>query len=390
MRILQLFDFFSPHGGATVDLLYKLSRALAEKGHQVEIYTSDFKLDRQYIDSLPGVKVRPFHCASSVAQFYFAPGLVGEVKRNLRDFDIVHLHSFRSFQNVVIRHYAVKYGVPYVLDTHGDLPRKPMGAGEAKWLLRGAFDVAFGRRLLRDAARAVAETDVGVSEYRQMGASDERIALIPPPFAVEEFARLPRRGLFRQKYNIKQKHIVIFLGRLHWIKGLDFLVDSFCELAGDRDDVLLAIVGNDDGYRDALEKRVTGLGIADRVLFTGFMDGADKLSALVDADVMVQTSVYEQGAWAPFEAILCRTPIIVSSNSGAGEDVDKIDAGYLVKYGNTADLKAKLQHVLDNLPEARGKAKRAKEYLESHRSFARGVAEYEKLYAQVTEEANKQ
>ncbi len=390
MRILQLFVFFSPDGGATVDLLYKLSRALAQKGHEVEIYTSDFKLDRQYIDSLPGVKVRPFRCLLSAGQLYLAPGLVGEIKRHIKDFDVVHLHSFRSFQNAVVRHYAKKYGVPYVLDTHGDLPRKPMWAGKMKWLLRWAFDVVFGYRLLRDVARAIAETDVGVAEYRQVGVGEDKIALIPPPFAVEEFAQLPPRGLFREKYGIRQKHIVIFLGRVHWIKGLDFLVDSFYELTRDRDDVLLAIVGNDDGYRGTLEKRIVGLGIGDRVLFTGFLGGADKLAALVDADVMVQTSMYEQGAWAPFEAILCRTPIIVSSNSGAGEDVDKIDAGYLVEYGNKADLKDKLQHVLDNLPEARGKAKRAKAYLECHRSFARGVEDYEKLYARVAEEANKQ
>ena len=89
MRILQLFVFFSPDGGATVDLLYKLSRALAQRGHEVEIYTSDFKLDRRYIDSLPEVKVRPFRCLFSAGQLYLAPGLVGEVKRHIKDFDIV-------------------------------------------------------------------------------------------------------------------------------------------------------------------------------------------------------------------------------------------------------------------------------------------------------------
>ena len=52
MKILHIFDFFSPHGGGTVDLLYKLSRALAQREHEVAIYTSDFKLDQEYIDSL--------------------------------------------------------------------------------------------------------------------------------------------------------------------------------------------------------------------------------------------------------------------------------------------------------------------------------------------------
>ena len=105
MRILQLFDFFSPHGGATVDLLHKLSEALAKRRHEVTIYTSDFKLDQEYINSLPEVNVRPFHCISSLAGFYLIPGMAMETKRHLRDFDVIHLHSARSFQNIVIHHY---------------------------------------------------------------------------------------------------------------------------------------------------------------------------------------------------------------------------------------------------------------------------------------------
>ena len=390
MKILHLFDFFSPHGGATVDLLYKLSRALAQKGHEVEIFTSDFKLDRQYIGSLPEVKVHSFHCASSAAQFYLAPGLVGEVKRRLKDFDIVHLHCFRSFQNIVIRHYAKKYGIPYVLDTHGSLPRAAGGKRGVKWLLGGLFDATFGYRILRDASKLIAETEVGVSEYRELGAGKDKIVLIPPPFAIEDFSKLPPPSLFRQKYNIKEKHIVIFLGRIHWIKGLDFLVESFYELTKSRNDVILVIVGNDDGYRSTLESQIEALNLSDKVLFTGFLGGTDKLSALVDADVMVQTSVYEQGAWAPFEAILCNTPIIVSNNSGAGEDVKKIDAGYLVEYGNKNELQETIQYVLDNSSEARNKTQKAKEYIESNRSFAKGVEEYEKLYAEVIEEVRKE
>jgi len=385
MKILQLFDFFSPDGGATVDLLNKLSKALAERRHEVTIYTSDFKLDREYINSLPEVNVLHFHCISSLAGFYLIPGMVMETKRHLRDFDVIHLHSARSFQNIVVHHYAKKYGIPYVLDTHGSLPRTVTGGGKFKPMLKRQFDIAFGNRILRNASRLIAETEVGVKEYIQFGASKNKIALIPPPFDTEWFSKLPPPGLFRKKHGLLDKKIVMFLGRIHLIKGLSFLVESFNELSESRDDVHLVIVGNDDGYQSTLESEIAGLNLSDKVLFTGFLGGQDKLSVLVDADVVVQTSVYEQGAWAPFEAVLCGTPIIVSNNSGAGEDVKKIDAGYLVEYGNRNDLKDKIQYVLDNPAEAREKTRKAKEYLEANRSFAKGVEQYEKLYEEVIE-----
>ena len=149
----------------------------------------------------------------------------------------------------------------------------------------------------------------------------------------------------------------MFLGRIHWIKGIDILTEAFARVTARRPDALLAIAGPDDGYRGTLETLSARLGIQDRVLFTGFLGGAHKLSALVDADVVVQTSRYEQGAWAPIEAVLCGTPIIVSDNSGAGEDVRRMDAGYLVEFGNVGDLAGKIEHVLDRPEEARAKAR---------------------------------
>ena len=384
MKILQVFDFFSmPLGGGTVDLVSKLSRALAQHGHEVEIYTSDSKIDHYHLASLPEVSVQPFRCISSLAAFYVMPGIIPALRDNLKGFDIVHLHSARSFQNVIVHHYARKYNIPYVLDTHGTLPRTVQGRKGFKQLLKWKFDIAFGNRILRDASKVVAETQVGVNEYLAFRVEPDRIVLIQPPFDTEAFTQLPPRGNFRGRYDIQHEKIIMFLGRIHWIKGIDFLVASFAELARSRDDIRLVIVGNDDGYQTTLEEMIASLGIADRVLFTGFLSGEDKLSALVDAEVVVQTSRYEQGAWAPFEAVLCGTPIIVSSNSGAGEDVQKIDAGYLVEFDNKIDLREKMRYVIDHQDKARNKTAKAKLYIETNLSLAENVKKYEELYESI-------
>jgi len=388
MKILQVFAIFTSQINGTVKLLYQLSEALMKRGHEVVIYTSDYKSDQIFINSLPGVKIYPFHNWLSLARLYLMPGMILETKRKLKDFDIIHLHCFRSFQNIVIHHYAKKYGIPYVLDTHGSLPRTHGGRG-FKLLLRWLFDVTFGNRILRDASEVVAETQVGISEYKEFGVNQDKIVLITPQFAIEGFSQLPSSGLFRQKYNIKDKHIVLFLGRLHWIKGLDFLVESFNRLAKSRSDIILVIVGNDDGYKSTLDKLIKELDLSDKILFTGFLDGVAKLSALVDADVLVQSSVYEQGTGVPFEAILCNTPIIVSKNTGGGENVDRIDAGYLVEYGNKKELSDTIQYVLDNPTEAQEKTQKAKEYIKSNLSLDKGIEKYEKLYEEVSERCKK-
>ena len=388
MKVLHVFDLFSlvGRGGGTVDVLYRLSRALSQRGHEVVIYTTDFELDQGYIDSLPEVKVYPFRCWSSLATFYLIPGMIGEAKKKLKDFDVVHLHCFRSFQNIVIHHYAKKYGVPYVVDAHGSTLRLARGRRGLKWLLKWLFDIAFGYRILEDASKVIAETEVGVSEYKELGVDQDKIVSIPAlPFGIEEFSQLPPPGRFRSKYNIKDKQIVLFLGRIHWIKGLDFLVESFYELAKYRSQAILVIVGPDNGYKSTLDKLINNLDLSDKVLFTGFLGGEGKLSALVDADVVVQTSIHEQGAGAPLEAVLCNTPIIVSSNSGAGEDVRKIDAGYLVEYGNKSELRDTIQYILDDPDEAQSKTQKARDYIISNLSWQKQVEKYEKLYSELIE-----
>lgn len=384
MKILQAFDILSSQTNGTVKLLYQLSKALTKRGHEVVIYTSDYKSDQEYIDSLQGVKVYPFHSWLNLAGAHLMPSMVMEVKRKLKDFDIIHLHCFRSFQNIVIHYYAKKYGIPYILDTHGSLPRLAGGKRGVKWLLRWLFDITFGNRVLRDASRVIAQTEVGVNEYKELGVNEGKIVLITPSFDIEEFSQLPSLGLFRREFNIKEKHIIMFLGRINWIKGLDFLVESFSELAQSKSDVILVIVGPDDGYKSSLESLIDKLNLSDRVLFTGWLDGDEKLSALVDADVVVQTSIYEQGAWAPFEAVLCNTSIIVSSNSGAGEDVKRIDAGYLVEYGNKNELRDMMQYVLDNPAEAASKTQKAREYVEANLSLEKGIEKYEELYQELS------
>ena len=384
MRILHASLFFSvEHAGGTVDLIYKLASAQSARGHDVCVYTGDFRFDAAYAASLRGVRVRAFRSWLNFG-FYLMPGLVLAAWKELRRFDIIHLHCYRSFQNVVIHYFAKRRGIPFVMDSHGSLPKFVR-----KRRLKSLFDLLVGWRILRDAARCIGETELGVNEYLEAGVAGDRVSLIRPPFAVEEFRTLPPPGRFRTHFGVGDRRLVMFLGRIHWIKGLDFLVEGFADLAKPRDDVLLAVVGPDDGYRTALEQIIEREGLAAKVLFTGFLGGEDKLAALVDADVVVQTSRYEQGAWAPFEAVLCGTPIVVSRNSGAGEDVKRIDAGYLVDFGDRAELRDTLAYVLDHPDEARQKARTAKAYIEANLSMANRIRDYEVLYEECVAERRR-
>lgn len=374
MKILEVTNLFAPVHGGAAEAPYQLCKHLAKRGHEVTLYTSDFKLSQEYIAPMPEVKVRAFKTWLNIANLHITPSIIN-VRKEINHFDVIHVHNYRTFQNIVICHYAKKYGVPYILQSHGGVLPIVQKQG-----LKRIYDTLVGYKILKSAGKVIAGNETEVGEYEKMGVDQSRIVVIPPLYNTEEFSHLPAPGQFREKYNIKEKHIILFLGRIHQIKGMDFLVDAFHRLSQQREDIFLVIVGPDSGYKSTLEKQITRLGLAGKVLFTGLLGGVDKLSALVDATMLVQTSIYERGPGSPFEAILCGTPIIITKDTGAGEIVRKLDAGYLVEYGNIPVLADLMRKVMDDPVEIKNKTEAARQYIIAKLSWQNGVEEFERLY----------
>jgi glycosyltransferase involved in cell wall biosynthesis len=392
LNILTVITYFYPawtYGGPAKGS-YELSQKLVERGHEVTVYTTDamdnksrlrVEANPSYID---GIRTYYFRNLSNRLawnhKLFISPSMIPQVKREIETFDVIHLHEYRTFQNIVVHHYAKKYGVPYVLEPHGSAP-----AILAKQRLKNIFDVLFGHRIMRDAAKVIAMTKREVDECKKMGVDEGRIVIIPRGHNIDGFSHLPAVGQFRDKFGINAERIVLFLGRIHRIKGIDFLVKSFAELAKEKDNTVLVIAGANAGHKPALEGLIEKLDLSSRVLFTGFLDGKDKLSALVDATMLVQTSVFESAAGSPFEAILCNTPIIVTKDTGCGDIVAEADAGYLVEYGNVSALVEAMRKIIDDPTEAQDKTQRAKQYIVENLSWQRRSERCERLYESLIE-----
>ena len=359
MRLLHLFDLFAPTGGGTAGVMRQLAAAQANQGHQVSIYTSDINFDPDFAASTTGVRVTAFHCPGRPAGFYYTPDIRAAARRELSGFDVIHCHAVRSYQNLVVLNLARRQGVPYIIDSHGSLPRLAPGSSPLRAPLKWLYDLAWGRAILRGAAGFVANNSIGVGEYRGYGMADARIRVIPHPFNVSEYAPLPPAGSFRARYQLGDRPLVLTMCRIHRIKGLDFLTDAFAALKAEFKDAVLVIAGPDEGHRAALEKQAAALGISESLIFTGFLGGEDKLAALADADIFVQPSRYEHAAWSVFEAVLCGAPVIATRGSGSGEDVDRLAAGALVDYGDVTGLAEAIRRVLSDPAPARRLAETA-------------------------------
>ena len=120
-----------------------------------------------------------------------------------------------------------------------------------------------------------------------------------------------KQGLFNHK-------VVLFLGRITLQKGPDYFLYAAKKILDYNRNVAFVIAGNGDMQPFLMEKAAE-LGIADKVLFTGFLRGEDIDKAYQMADVYVMPSVSEPFGIAPLEAIRNGTPAIISKQSGVSE-----------------------------------------------------------------------
>ena len=265
------------------------------------------------------------------------------------------------------------------MDAHGSVPYFTN-----KIFLKKTFDFLIGKKILRDAKYLIAETEVGKREYLDLdpALNEQKIKIISPPFDTDEFKRVFEKNKFKREFNIPEsKKIISFLGRIHYIKGVDFLVKGFAKLINNLDkDYILCLIGSDDGYLQETKRLVKKLKIEENVKFIGFLSGDKKNDALYDSDLVVQLSRLEQGAWAPIEAVLCETPILVTRNTGSGEDIKRLDAGALVNFDDVDEFKRTVEEIFNNYDYWKKKTLNAKNYIIKNLSFNARINEYIDLY----------
>jgi glycosyltransferase involved in cell wall biosynthesis len=157
-------------------------------------------------------------------------------------------------------------------------------------------------------------------QYKNIGVPEEKIEIIPNGIDMSQYADQPSKGSFKKKFSIKDNgKIVLYLGRIHRIKGIDILVEAFANVLKKLENVKLVVVGPDDGFLGELKQLIKALKVEDDVIMPGPLYGREKLEAYVDADFYVLPSRYETFPMTVLEAVACGKPVILTEKCGVAE-----------------------------------------------------------------------
>jgi len=322
VRILQVVAYYAPawaYGGPP-RAMTDFARGLVARGHEVTVLTSDV-LDgesraRPRREVLDGVRVERFPNLSNTLAWrnkkYLPPGLVLATARRIRGFDVVHATDTRTVPTVAAYLAARAAGVPFCLSAHGSLPGSPGLRGAVK----RRYDSVFVRPMLERAELLLAQTDHEARLYLESGGREAAVRPLPLPLDLAEIPATFEPGFLRERTGFAADlPVVLFLGRIHRLKGLDLLVDALEPLlqAGEAG---LAVVGRDDGQWPAIAAAHADLLASGAVRFVGPLYGEERFHAYADADLFCLTPRHwEETSVASLEAAAAGTPVVVTEQA---------------------------------------------------------------------------
>lgn len=259
------------------------------------------------------------------APYSYSPSLNRWLKSHVAEYDVVEVHSVFSYPSLAAGRAARRARVPYVIHPHGSLD--PFDLRKHR-LLKRVIGPLLVRPLLAGAARVLTASKLEAERYRSFGAGAP-VTTLPIPYLVKDDGAEP--DAFRVKHGLQRRQIILFLGRINYKKGIEYLIDALPTVIAHHENAVLLLAGDHHSdYADRLRKRVEDAGLSAHIRFLGALNRAEKSSALAVADVFALVSDNENYGLVLVEAAWWGLPMLVSREVYIASQLDEAGAALVV------------------------------------------------------------
>ena len=345
MKILHVTPSLSNTWGGPTRVIKGLTESLHSKGVVNTIFATTGNRVGYVEDSDLQSDVRLFP-AQPLSVFWtgYSKPLIKILSEEIHSHDLVHIHELWHFPHFAAYLSAKRAGKPYCISIHGHL--SPWALNHKK-LRKQMYMNVLQKRTISQASALHAITREEVSHIKALGFSTET-RLIPNGIYHNTNLDVCNKSDFLQKYpSLKNKKVLLFLGRIHPVKGLDLLTEAFSEIVKRDPNIYLIIAGPDEnGYKEHVQNLLKKTNTHLNCIFTGMLSEKDKAAALQAADLLVLPSYSEVMGIATLEGMDAGLPVVITEACQFPE-VQNNGAGLVVPH-NSNDLCNAILHILDN------------------------------------------
>jgi glycosyltransferase involved in cell wall biosynthesis len=363
--------FFAVHGykpawrvGGPIISVSSLAESLVRRGHKVIVFTSNSNLDRDLdvpinrpVD-VDGVEVwyferqeplqrwfQGFAYLSKSMGFLYSPKMAKALDEVIPSVDLIHTHLPFNYPTYAAAHAAFRHQKPLFYHQRGVFDPERL---KFRSLKKSVYLRLIEVPILKRATTLIALTETEVEHYRRLGLKTP-CRVIPNGIDTGTTA-VSVDPLMLKTVGVGPQHILIlFLGRIHPIKGADLLLQAFCRVQHDFPNAVLVMAGPDEfGLEKSFKQLAEAAGLTHRVIFPGMVHGKLKAQLLSRADLFCLPSSGEGFSMAILEALANNTAVLISPGCHFPE-VEHAGAGRIVEL-NHNELSKALSRMLSDAP----------------------------------------
>jgi glycosyltransferase involved in cell wall biosynthesis len=385
MKILHITLGFYPalSWGGPVKSVHLLAKEQVRHGHQVTVLCSAMKDKQTDLQSetfekiIDGIRVlylktwRWRYWPGTLGPFWM-PELIKHLEALLPIMDIVHIHGYRTTLSLTAASMCRRLGVPWVVQ-----PRGGMRAVVSNTKVKHIYDGLIGRHEVNGLGAVIALQTAERKQAVRIGVPEDRIHIVPNGIDFEAYT-LPPKGIFRTQWGIPSKvPLIIFVGRINPVKGVDILVEAFARLANNPSSYL-AIIGPDDGYLSDIKNQVHSLGLASNIIFTGVLMDEPLCAAYQDADLFVLPCRSDTFPRVILESAFFGLPVVTTTGCEIADIIDN-QMGTVVPI-DADSISTSIDSLLNNKELAREYGLKGRELVMNKYSTSAISDEIEKIY----------
>ncbi len=333
MRILRLIQTLNPAVGGPIESVRQSSASLQERGHTVEVVVLD-RADAPWLRGIPF----PVHAVGTGRPGYgYSPQLMPWLKKHANSFDAVLVHGLWQYVGLSTWRALRHSNTPYYVFPHGMLDPWFAERYPLKHLKKMLYWLIESRVLANAGAVLFTSEEERSQAKKSFFAGRKNGEVVAYGTAAPTTDLNAARHRFLEQFpGLRDKRLILFLGRLHDKKGCDLLLDGFA--AAVREDpgrpFHLVLAGpSDRAYEEALKSRTRSVFSAAGapeipVTFTGLLTGELKWGAFAAAEAFILPSHQENFGIAVAESLACGTPVLISNKVNIWREIVEDGAGF--------------------------------------------------------------
>jgi glycosyltransferase involved in cell wall biosynthesis len=388
VKILHVIPSISPARGGTSRAIIDMVHASIDRGIDVEIATTndngehllDIPLCQRILyDRIPTYFFPRFSPSiPAVREFAFSGSFTTWLFQNIAKYDAIHVHALFSYTVTVAMAIARLKKIPYLVTPHGLLCEWSLQQSQQR---KQAYLKLIERANL-DRAKAIhltcqQEQDDLLALKLKSPTFILPLALTSIPAQIPDATKLLRQNL---ECPIDEP-IILFLSRLHYKKGLDYLIPALGKLRDRR--FTFVIAGNGTpAYESEIQSLLLAAGIENRTRTVGFVEGEQKQLLIQGSNLFALTSHSENFGISVLEALVVGTPVLVTPGVGLATVIRDRELGYVADLNIEAITQA-IERYLTDPDRATQMGLQARQFTSEYYNWDRIATELIEVYRSI-------